>query len=250
MSTIAIQAGELSGQTGFTLYVYNESGVLQNTGGDSLSESPSSSGRFVATVAETLSGTMYCIVKDGSGYSVRDGYIADGDTIVQPGYPSSGGGAGSSISVDDIFSKAVPGSYAIGTAGYRIGLISSATVSSSSPVADDGTLTEIVIGDDYKAANGRAFEWTITPDSGFSYGTSTCSFGGKSPDGKYSWLVTGTITPSGSNWILSFDLSKTATADLGPGIYDWSVEVKDASSNEVTKVKSRTTRVKLVEKQT
>lgn len=95
MATIAIQAGELSGTSGLTLWVYLEStGVLQNTGGDSLSESPASTGRFVASVAETLTGVMYCLVKDSGGYVVRDGYLDDGDTIIQPGYPSSGGTSG------------------------------------------------------------------------------------------------------------------------------------------------------------
>lgn len=244
MATIAIQAAELSGETGLTLYVRNESGTLQNTGGDALSESPSSSGRFTATVAETLSGIMYCYIEDADGNVVRDGYLANGETTIQPGYPSSGG------SGSDPLENAVPGSYSAGTAGYKIGLITAAAIATSSPVATDGTISEIVIGDDYKAANGRAFTWTITPDSGFVLATSTCTFGGKSPDGKYSWLVTGSITLSGSNWILSFDLPKTATASCVPGMYEWSVEVKDVSSNEVTKVRSRTTRTKLVAKQT
>jgi hypothetical protein len=89
MPTVAIQAGELSGQTGFVLYVYSLAGVLQNSGGDSLSESPSSSGRFTATVAESLSGVLYVLVRDNNGYAVREGYLEDAGTNVLPGYPSS-----------------------------------------------------------------------------------------------------------------------------------------------------------------
>jgi hypothetical protein len=97
MPTVAIQAGELSGQTGFVLYVYSLAGVLQNSGGDSLSESPASSGRFTATVAESLTGVLYCVVEDGNGLAVRDGYLEDGGTNVLPGYPAAAmtGGSGS-----------------------------------------------------------------------------------------------------------------------------------------------------------
>lgn len=128
-------------------------------------------------------------------------------------------------------------------------LITSKTVGTQLPVASSGVIDEIVIGDDYLAANGREFEWTIAAPTGFVLATSTCSFGGKK--GTNTWLVSGTITDAGGGeWTLSFDLNKTDTATLEPGTYEWSVEVKNASSKEITKVRSRTTKVKLVEKQT
>jgi len=128
-------------------------------------------------------------------------------------------------------------------------LITSKTVGTQLPVASSGVIDEIVIGDDYLAANGREFEWTIAAPTGFVLATSTCSFGGKK--GTNTWLVSGTITDAGGGeWTLSFDLNKTDTASLEPGTYEWSVEVKNASSKEITKVRSRTTKVKLVEKQT
>lgn len=128
-------------------------------------------------------------------------------------------------------------------------LITSKTVGTQLPVASSGVIDEIIIGDDYLAANGREFVWTIAAPTGFILGTSTCSFGGKK--GTETWLVSGTITDAGGgNWTLSFDLNKTDTEGLEPGTYEWSVEVKNASSKEITKVRSRTTKVKLVEKQT
>ena len=128
-------------------------------------------------------------------------------------------------------------------------MITSKTVGTQLPVASSGVIDEIIIGDDYLAANGREFEWTIAAPTGFVLATSTCSFGGKK--GTETWLVSGTITDAGAgNWTLSFDLNKTDTEGLEPGTYEWSVEVKNATSKEITKVRSRTTKVKLVEKQT
>lgn len=117
----------------------------------------------------------------------------------------------------------------------------------SAPVAVDGSIEEIIIGDDYLAANGRAFSWTVDAVQGFVVGDCTCSFGGKYKDN--AWLVTGTITDNGDGtWTLSFNLPDTATANLEPGQYRWSVEVQH-SGVEITRVKSDCT-TKLVEKQT
>lgn len=117
----------------------------------------------------------------------------------------------------------------------------------SAPVAVDGSIEEIIIGDDYLAANGRAFSWTVDAVQGFVVGDCTCSFGGKYKDN--AWLVTGSITDNGDDtWTLSFDLEASDTANLEPGEYRWSAQVK-FNGKEVTKVKSDCT-TKLVEKQT
>lgn len=117
----------------------------------------------------------------------------------------------------------------------------------SAPVNVDGTITSIIIGDDYLAANGRAFTWTVDEVQGVSAASCTCEFGGKYKDN--AWLVTGTITDNGDDtWTLSFDLEASDTATLEPGEYRWSAQVK-FSGKEVTKVKSDCT-TKLVEKQT
>ncbi len=117
----------------------------------------------------------------------------------------------------------------------------------SAPVAVDGTIEEIIIGDDYLAANDRAFEWTVDEIPGFVAASCTCTFGGKYKDN--SWLVTGTVTDNGDDtWTLRFNLAATDTATLEPGQYRWSVEVK-YNGTEVTRVKSDCT-TKLVEKQT
>ncbi len=86
MPTIVVHAIELSGQTGMTLELYTLAGVITNTGGDALTESPASSGRFTATVAETISETHYAVVKLSSGAAARDGWLPMAATIVQDAY--------------------------------------------------------------------------------------------------------------------------------------------------------------------
>lgn len=94
MPTVSIHMPEQSGQTGQLLYLRKTSdGTLLNAGGDALTESPASSGRFTATVAETISETLHAAVVSG-GLTVRDGWVAAGETIVRDGYPSGGGNGG------------------------------------------------------------------------------------------------------------------------------------------------------------
>jgi hypothetical protein len=74
-----------------------------------------------------------------------------GDQAWTTGTGGGGGGGG------DPLASAVPGSYAPGTAGYRLGQIGAAEVTVTSPIAADGALT-LVAGDDYSAADGRAIQ--------------------------------------------------------------------------------------------
>lgn len=117
-------------------------------------------------------------------------------------------------------------------------LITAGQVQIVSPVGAGGNITTpIFAGDDYKASNGRAFEWTIDARTGFSAGTATCRFGGSSEDTGDSWNVSGTVSDiGGGKWKLSFDLTKTVTATLSPGFYRWSVELVNPGGDEVTEV--------------
>lgn len=88
MPTVSIHMPEQSGQTGQLLYLRSTSdGALLNAGGDALTESPASSGRFTATVAESITETLHAAVVSGS-LTVRDGWMASGETIVRDGYPA------------------------------------------------------------------------------------------------------------------------------------------------------------------
>jgi hypothetical protein len=124
----------------------------------------------------------------------------------------------------------------------KTALITSGTVNTALPVTASGQITSpLVIGDDYLAANGRAFSWTVALPIGFVAATASCKFGMRFEDeqGVNSFVSTGTVADVGSgNVTLSFDVAKTVTGTLRPGWYDWSVEIVSASGTEITRVKS------------
>ena len=119
---------------------------------------------------------------------------------------------------------------------------SGGTVTVSTPVTSSGQLASpLIIGDDYLAANGRAFSWTVPLPSGFDASTATCKFGMRYEDdqGVNNFIATGTVTDAGGgNVTLAFDVARTVTGLLRPGWYDWSVEIVSASGTEITRVKS------------
>ena len=92
MTTVSIHMPENTGLTGFTLYLRKTSdGTLVNTGGDSMTESPASSGRFTATVSEAWTETLAVVVLDSNSLAVRDGWLASGETIIKDSYPATTG---------------------------------------------------------------------------------------------------------------------------------------------------------------
>ena len=135
----------------------------------------------------------------------------------------------------------------------QILLIGTGTALVSAPVSNDGGLIELIIDDDYLAANGRALQWSFNEITGITT-SATAKFGIK--DVKTGLEVytntSGIVTePTSGTFLASFDIVKTALSALTPGEYDWSVEVTEGAV-EITIAKNRQnkTRVKLVEKQT
>jgi hypothetical protein len=116
------------------------------------------------------------------------------------------------------------------------------TVNVSTPVTATGQLASpLIIGDDYLAANGRRFRWTVELPSGYVIATSTARFGMRYEDdeGVNEFIANGTVTDAtGGNVHLDFDVAKTVTGDLRPGWYQWSVEIVSATGTEITRVKS------------
>jgi hypothetical protein len=116
------------------------------------------------------------------------------------------------------------------------------TVNVTTPVTETGQLASpLIIGDDYLAANGRRFRWTVALPSGYVIATSTARFGMRYEDdeGVNEFVSTGTVTDAtGGNVYLDFDVAKTVTGTLRPGWYEWSVEIVSATGVEITRVKS------------
>jgi hypothetical protein len=177
------------------------------------------------------------------------------DTIALENAPSGGGGGGGTdwtsnerSAIRSVLGFNSSGSVVDPSVGIldeirdKTALITSGTVYTALPVTSGGQITSpLVIGDDYLAANGRAFSWTVALPTGFVAATASCRFGMRFEDesGVNSFVSTGTVTDAGSgNVTLSFDVAKTVTGTLRPGWYDWSVEIVSASGVEVTRVKS------------
>jgi hypothetical protein len=121
-------------------------------------------------------------------------------------------------------------------------ITSGGTVYVTSPVTATGQLASpLIIGDDYLAANGRRFRWTVELPSGYVIATSTARFGMRYEDdeGVNEFIASGTVTDAtGGNVHLDFDVAKTVTGTLRPGWYEWSVEIVSATGTEITRVKS------------
>jgi hypothetical protein len=130
----------------------------------------------------------------------------------------------------DPLASAVPGAYAAGTAGYKLGLIGTAgsTVPVDSLIAGE---INIVVGDDYNSALLNPKEFTA---SGFPNSAgATCWFGVGPLDGAYIILDEGTITGSGTV-TATFQLTKAQTALLTPDTtYGYSWQIENASGERV-----------------
>ena len=178
------------------------------------------------------------------------------DTIALENAPAGGGGGGTDWTANERTAiRSILGIPTSGTtpADPTVGILdeirdktaliqAGGTVNVSTPVTSSGQIVSpLIIGDDYLAANGRRFRWTVPLPSGYVIGTSTAKFGMRYQDdqGVNSFVATGTVTDAtGGNVHLDFDVAKTTTGTLRPGWYEWSVEIVSATGTEITRVKS------------
>jgi hypothetical protein len=129
-------------------------------------------------------------------------------------------------------------------------VIGSGTVTINAPVADDGGLLYLVIGDDYLAANGRALEWTFDEIAGIT-ASAVSSFGLKNPNDATDLAdFTGTVTDLGSGTFkASVEINDPDLVDLAPGYYDWSLSVVEGGTKiTIAQNLQDKTRVQLLEK--
>jgi hypothetical protein len=129
-----------------------------------------------------------------------------------------------------------------------LALLTSGQAVTNSPVSPTGTIdSPIVIGDDYLAANARAFSWTVAVPAGFTIGQASCWFGGANKT-KGKWLVQGSVSAvtvdAQPRWQMAFNLTNDDTGQCKPGCYDWSVELRGPSPEHITKLRGQ---VELVE---
>lgn len=121
----------------------------------------------------------------------------------------------------------------------NLAILSGGPVLVNQPVTATGALRPIVIGDDYLAANGRAFVWTISAIAGITPGTATAYFGGTSTGNPtHTFLVTGTVTDIGAGkWSVSCEMPRATSSGLLEQQYEWTLGIQASGGNRVTPVR-------------
>ena len=157
--------------------------------------------------------------------AVLDGAAADHNTAGSIGAKINAAGAAA-----DPLLNAVPGSYPTGTAGWSLGKIGSGGVTAVSPVAADGGTIDLVIGDDFRAADGTGLAWTIDKTglpTGAASGTATFRLA----HGGGTLTQTGTITDGTTAITVAVDLTAAQTGTLTPGEGAFSLTVVMAATS-------------------
>lgn len=245
MATIAVHAPELTGETGLSLYLWSLAGVLLNAGGDALTETPASSGRFVADVAETVTATMHARVHDAVGI-VRDGWLPDGTTLIVDAYPATGGGGGTGdaeqATSEDILEIVTANGVKLDTIAAKTALITAGRIRVLSRVA--GAVITAKAGDDHLVAASNALSLEIDDDDCAIYqflrtATHTAiEFGaGQSTlkDEITADISSAEITHVGTQTFVPIELAGTKTVNLRAGEYAFDIQVTTASGHKVTK---------------
>lgn len=106
-------------------------------------------------------------------------------------------------------------------------------------------IDSLVIGDDYKDENNRAFQWTVPIPTGISLANTTVKFGGKGD--RVTWNTAGSFVDNGDDTMLiTAPLDRNDLINPHPGKVWLSVELYDSlNDNEITVVRGST---KLIEK--
>jgi hypothetical protein len=132
----------------------------------------------------------------------------------------------------------------------KVNLIGSQTTFIGPPVLSVTTPIDLIIGDDYKVANGREISFEFDAITGFTIGTAIGKFGGKKTGSEtvnFFLVTTGTsaITDvGGGRWKVVFEVDQTDTATKSPGPYDWSVEIAQGGE-EITVGRNGDTRSRI-----
>jgi hypothetical protein len=124
--------------------------------------------------------------------------------------------------------------------------IGTGTTTVVSPVRQDGTLNDLVVGDAYQQTTGRAIQITITGVSAglqTALATATVHLGfrafGKSrqsPEFRR-YEFSGTIVSVGASTVVRFELTTAQTKAILPGRYDYDIEFR-TGGNYLTEVAS------------
>jgi hypothetical protein len=113
----------------------------------------------------------------------------------------------------------------------KIDLIGTGSAIVQTPVSTTGQITTLVIGDDYLVSLGTQITFHVTTTST----PTACTLAFVSACGTSTLSVSGTVTEVESGvFDLVFEITRAQNADLVAGVYNYSVEMRDAGGNKIT----------------
>lgn len=186
--------------------------------------------------------TRYRVTRSGTGIHF---YVFSSTNVKVAGYANLDAPIGDVCPLMGSYAEADALSATSKEIKAKTDLIGTASATVQAPVTQSGTIPELVIGDDYKAAEGRSIDILIAKPSGVTTSECSCRFGGDAPH-LGSWLVTGTVADASNNRLrMRFELESGDTLECKPGTYNWTATL--ITPNRSTYVKGET---ELVETQT
>lgn len=191
-------------------------------------------GKYLDAQVSTVGGGTAASIADAVWDEVLSGHLTAGST----GYALNAAG-----SAGDPWSTTLPGSYTGSTAGFIIGTMRAATFAVQFPIISDDNSFEMVIGDDYYAADGRNLSFSIGATPSLSGATVRFKIQLTEDDAGYTTSntytsTTGTVSGS-STQVMSFDVPGTTTDDMSEGWHDYEVEATLSSGHVTTLVRGR-----------
>jgi len=113
----------------------------------------------------------------------------------------------------------------------KLDLIGTGAAIVQTPVSITGQLTTLVIGDDYLVSLGTQITFRVTTTST----PTACTLAFLSACGTLTLSVSGTVTEVESGvFDLVFEITRVQNAGLVAGVYNYSVEMRDAGGNKIT----------------
>jgi hypothetical protein len=149
--------------------------------------------------------------------------------------PNAAAGASGGLRLDDPLAQPVPGDYTAGTAGSKLGLLGSGTVTVSAPVSAQSGDLSLIRGDDYTLSSGRAVpEWSSDDWTAYSLTTATSiRFKAQARYGDTTFEKAGAAV---SDTLVRVELTSAETSGLAVGraAYRFDLEAVLASGDVVT----------------
>lgn len=194
-------------------------------------------GNLAGNVGGNIAGSVVTGVPDSSGTttllsrltSTRAGYLDLLPTI---------------NAANDPWSVELPGAYASGTAGKLLGSMGSASVTFVNPLSLNGTTVQVVRGDDYAAADGKALEWTQGTASWPTLTGASVLFSMRTTQNTVFTKAGSVVTATGSSKKVRVELTAAETAAFPIETLPFDVQVTLSSGGIQTLVNGK---VKVIE---